>query len=190
MHNCRPGVALLQLVIGMAMLAVIGIKVAPNFLGRVPLYEQQKFISVLNSFARQSWIGALETGNVYKVLFNLKKRTVRLEEKTAEFDTDGTAIFKQVLLDSTTQQYEWPEQFEVKQFFIEGVDEIAEHSAGNTMEDLWFFVMPEGIAQETIINIIDTKDTHYDSEGQKISLVLNPFKVQFETYEEFVTPTT
>jgi len=189
MHNCRPGIALLQLIIGMAMLAIIGAKVAPNLLGRMPLYQRQEFVSTLNSLAQQSWIGALETGNAYKIIFNLNKQTIKIEEKTAEFDEQGEPVFKSVMIDSVGSYYEWPEHLEIKQFFVEGVDEIAQHAAGRTMEDVWFFIVPEGMAQAVVINLIDTKDTHYDIEGQEISLVLNPFRVQFEVYEEFVTPT-
>jgi type II secretory pathway pseudopilin PulG len=188
MPNVRRGFSFVQIVVSLAIIAVVSMVVAPNLLRRVPLYERQEFVATLNTVARQAWIQALESGKAHKVVFNIAQRTIRMERKTPKVDHDGIPVFENVVIDHLPAKYEWPEQFEIKQFFIEGVDELEKHAGDKTMEDVWFFVIAEGMAQEVIINLIDTKDTHHALEGQEICLALNPFRVQFEMYEEFQNP--
>ena len=191
MHkHCKPGIALIQLVIGIAILVIVGTQVAPNLFRRVPLYQRKQFASLLNSAANELWIRSLETGNPHKVIFNIENRTITVEEKTKDEDDDGNALFKKIITSSFGEKYEWSDQFEVRSFFVEGVDELSQHSASSTIGDVWFFIIPNGMAQEVVINMIDRKDINNDSEGKEMSLVLNPFRVQFDVYEEFITPLT
>jgi type II secretory pathway pseudopilin PulG len=190
MHSTRPGFSFLQLVIVIAIMAIVGLVVVPNFSKRVPLAQRKEFFESLNAIARQAFIRALQTGHVHKVLFNLKERRVKLEEQMVVMDKEGKPVFTPVALSFFAKHYEWQEQFEIKQFYVEGVDEVGKHNPDNTMEDIWFFIVPEGMAQEVIINLLDKRDTHYFLDGQEVSLVLNPFRVQFQMYEEFKNPET
>lgn len=187
-RNNKSGFGLLELMLALALISVIGMIVVPNFLSRVPRHQRTQFIETLNAVVHEGWLHALETGHVQKVTFNLEKRTISLHEKIEQIDIDGTEIFKPIALLSVAPTYLWPEHFVVKQLFVQGIDEIAQHASGTIMEDIWFFIVPEGIAQEVIINMIDTKDTHFAIDGQEVSFVLNPLRVQFEEYEEFRTP--
>jgi type II secretory pathway pseudopilin PulG len=189
MDKMHPGFSFLQLVIVIAIIAIVGLVVVPNYSKRVPLVQRKEFHESFNALARQAWTRALQTGHVHKILFNFKERTVKLEEQVIAMDRDGKPVFVSVALSFFAKKYEWPEYFEIKQFYVEGVDEIAKHNPENAMEDVWFFVVPEGMAQEVIINFVDTRDTSNLLESQ-ISLVLNPFRVQFQMYEEFKNPDT
>jgi len=184
----RPGFSLLELMLALALVSVVGMIVAPNFLSRVPRQQRTQFVETLNAVIHEGWMHALETGHVFKVTLNIERRSLSLHEKTEQIDIDGTEIFKSVALQTVAPGYAWPEHFAVKQLFVQGIDEIAQHTTGNIIEDIWFFIMPEGMAQEVIINMIDAKDTHSAIDGQEVSLVLNPLRVQFEEYEEFRTP--
>lgn len=190
MHNVQRGFSFLELVLVISILGILGYVVAPNFFRRGPLYERKAFVATLNVIARQAWVHALESGAVHKITFNLVQRTINLEQKTDATDHEGTPVFKPIILNNVPQNYQWPEHFEIQQFFVQGVDEIAQHGASRTMEDIWFFVVPEGMAQEVIMNVVDVKDTYHDSNGKQMSLVLNPFSVQFKQYEEFKNPSS
>lgn len=190
MPNLQPGLSLVEVMLVVALLAVVGLRVVPNFLKRAPLAQRKAFIGMLNTVGRQAWVRSLESGEPQKVIFNLAQRTIAMEKRTKKLDEKGNLIFEKTFIDGVPKGYQWPEQFEIKQFFIEGIDEIAQHSSSSTMENVWFYVVPEGLAQEVVINFIDVKDTHYAFDGQEISLVLNPFRVQFDVYEEFQNPTT
>jgi type II secretory pathway pseudopilin PulG len=190
MHKMHPGFSFLQLVIVIAIMAIVGLVVVPNVSKRVPLAQRKEFHESLNALARQAWTRALQTGHVHKILFNLKERTVKLEEQVIAMDRDGKPVFAPVPLSFFAKHYQWQEHLEIKQFYVEGVDEVGKNNPDNTMEDIWFFIVPEGMAQEVIINLFDNRDTHYSLDGQEVSLVLNPFRVQFQMYEEFKNPET
>jgi hypothetical protein len=55
------------------------------------------------------------------------------------------------------------------------------------VQELWFFLVPEGLAQQVTINMIDTVDT-FDDKPRHIGLVLNPFLMQFKVYDAFAKP--
>lgn len=188
MPNVRSGFTFLQLAIGLALMGILSYMVAPNLFRRVPRYERKEFVSALNSIAQQAWIRALTEGRVQKINFNFPKKQITIEEQLPGTDRQGKSVFKPVYLQFVTSPYTWPGQLEIQQFYIEGVDEIAQHQAGNKMQDVYFFVVPEGLAQSVIINIRDEKDITSSGDLKEIGLVLNPFKVQFESYEEFQHP--
>lgn len=190
MPNTRSGFSLIQVAITLGLMAVVALVVVPNLSRRMPQYERREFAYTLNTIVRQSWIRALETGREHKVIFNLAQRTVRIEEKMAQLDREGKPVFQAVALGGSGKKYVWPEQFEIKQFFVQAIDEISQHAAEKTIEDIWFFIVPDGMAQEAIINIVDTSDTQDSFDGKEFSLALNPFKVQFELYEMFKAPTS
>ena len=186
----QKGFTLVQLVVGLALIALIGGIAAPNIFKRMPQYERDTFYETLNSLARQTWIRALQTGHVHKITFNLAMRTIQVEEKTDAVDHEDKPLFERVLINVVHSNYQWPDHYEIKQFYVEGVDEVGRHGAEKTMEDIWFFIVPEGMAQEVILNILDTKDTSQNSDGKEFSLVLNPFRVQFEEFMEYQNPAT
>ena len=187
-HSNQSGFSLLELMIVLTIIGIAGMVVAPSFRNRVPGYQRTEFVDKLNTIVHQASVSALETGHVHKVTFNLDKRTISLHEKTELVDGDGKEIFNPVILHSAWHGYAWPEYFSFKQFFVQGIDEIAQHMAGNILEDIWFFIVPEGMAQEVIINILDTRDTVRSLDGHELSLVLNPLRVHFEEYEQFRSP--
>ena len=189
MHSLHSGFSFLQLVIVIAIIALVGLVVVPNYSKRVPLAQRREFYESFNAIVRQAWARSLQTGHVHKILCNLKDCTVALEEQVIVADKDGKPVFAPVALSYFAKKYEWPDYFEIKQFYVEGIDEIAKHNPENVMEDIWFFVVPEGMAQEVIINFVDTRETSNLFENQA-SLVLNPFRVQFQMYEEFKNPET
>lgn len=186
----QKGFTLVQLVVALALIALVSGIVAPNIFRRMPQYERETFSETLNNLARQTWIRALQTGHVHKITFNLAARTLHVEEKTDVVDHEEKPVFTRVPINFVQSNYQWPDQFEIQQFYVEGVDEVGRHGSERTMEDVWFFIVPEGMAQEVILNILDTKDTYQNIEGKEFSLVLNPFRVQFEEFMEYQNPAT
>lgn len=183
-----PGFSLIGVMISIALLGIIGLIVVPNYKSRVPLYERKKFISTLNAVAKKAAIKSLETGHPHKILFNLSDRTIKIQERTDKKNEAQEYIFKDIRTSYVKSSYRWSDTFAIENFYVEGVDEIGRHSSGNQMEDVWFFVMPEGMAQEAIINFRDKNDTINDTEGLKKGLVLNPFSVEFLEYNDYQHP--
>ena len=81
-----------------------------------------------------------------------------------------------------------PASFSFKQFFVEGYDEIGKYGVGKKLESLWFFIVPDGLSQSVIINIVNKKEKGTAERFRPIGLVLNPFMVQFKAYDTFQKP--
>lgn len=185
----RPGFSFLQLVFVVAIVGVMSMTVIPNLFKRRPLYEQKAFVTTLNAFMAEAWQRGLTTQKVQKIIFNLQQRKVSLEQETDQRDAQGNRVFAPVVVEYAPAAPSWLEQWEIRQFFVQGADEIASQSQQNRMADgVWFFVLPGGLSQEVIINMVYMHDKHSGQEGKRNGLVLNPFTVQFKTYDEFQSP--
>lgn len=175
----------------MVVIAILGILTAvaiPNLFSRKPFYEQKAFVTSLNAFMAEAWQRGLTSQKIQKVGFDLQQRKVLLEQETNQLDTNGVYTFTPVVVHYAPAAPSWPESFDIQQFFVQGVDELSSQGKQRQAHTIWFFLLPGGLAQEVVINMLDTKNKGHDHEGKKSSLVLNPFTVQFKTYDEFQTP--
>ena len=182
----RPGFSLTELVFAMAIIGLMVAIAIPNLFKRKPVYEQKAFVISLNAFMAEAWQRGLTTQKIQKIVFDLSQRKVLLEQETNQQDPQGGLQFVPVVVHYAPAAPSWPEIFEIQQFFVQGADEL--FSSTSTKHTVWFFVLPGGLAQEVIINMVDTNTQNDRDEGKKIGLVLNPFTVQFKTYDEFQTP--
>ncbi|QQR63205.1 hypothetical protein IPH67_01890 [bacterium] len=83
---------------------------------------------------------------------------------------------------------EIPPFIEIKQFFIEGFDEIARYQGNKNAARVWFFLVPEGMAQKVVINMFDNGSKDEKGNPRSIGLVLNPLTARFYVYDEFQKP--
>ena len=162
------------------ILSVVATIVIPNILQRAPGYERKKFFSELNSLMAITWEHALRTNQLHRVVFDFDTRTINIEVETKNDET-GKSSFTNISGVYRKTSYQWPENFEVREFFIEGLNEM---KGGKKVEKMWIFVTPEGLAQEVIINVMDVTQ----SKEIPLGLVLNPFIAQFKLYDTFQKP--
>jgi prepilin-type N-terminal cleavage/methylation domain-containing protein len=185
-NKTRPGFSLTELVFAMAILGLMVAIAIPNLFKRKPLYEQKAFVTSLNAFMAEAWQRGLTTQKIQKIVFDIPQRKVFLEQETNHQDPQGNPQFAPVVVQYAPAAPSWPETFEIQQFFVQGADELS--SRTSTKHTVWFFVLPGGLAQEVIINMVDIKTQTDLDDGKKIGLVLNPFTVQFKMYDEFQSP--
>jgi len=180
MHS--KGFTLLELLIVIAIMGFMAVIVIPNFMRRAPGYERQDTMAKLNALANLAWQNALIENKIHKIKFDFNAEKVSLEIETGEYKK-GEPIFKPLERTYLNTEFSWPEHLEVKNFFIEKRDAMKEFMTG--ARAVWFFIMPEGLTQDVIINVIDTKDLLPDGKPRTIGLVLNPFNAQFKEYDTF-----
>jgi len=162
------------------IIGVMATIVVPNILQQAPGYKRKQFFTELNALMAITWEHALSTNQLHRVMFDFDTRTITIEVETKQ-DEKGKTTFKNVSGAYRKTIYTWAENLEVREFFIEGLNEM---KSGKKVDKMWIFVTPEGLAQDVIINIVDVV-------GQKeipIGLVLNPFIVQFKKYDTFQRP--
>lgn len=178
----RAGFTFLEIIIVLFVMGLIFAIATPNLQQRSPKYKRQEFIDRLNELAFLGWQQAMQTQTAHRVFFDIEHQEARLE---IEQVTGGKSQFAPVTQAYAKTKYNWPENIEIKQFFINGANEM---SQGKKVLKIWFFIVPDGMAQEVIINAIDTAQQTNSGKDIEIGLVLNPFTVKFKQYESFQTP--
>jgi prepilin-type N-terminal cleavage/methylation domain-containing protein len=177
----KNGFTLLELLVVMLIMGAVAALVGPSlFSSRTPRYEREEFVARLDSLVATAVLQAILERTVHSLEFDFKKRTVDI--KRAPYPSAPVDDFE-LVKGLSSAHYSWPEQFEIKQFLVGGSDLMKAFSRNDTGE-AWFFVIPDGMAQEVTINFLDTKDT-IEGAARKVGLVLNPFTAQFKTYDEF-----
>jgi prepilin-type N-terminal cleavage/methylation domain-containing protein len=176
----KQGFTLLEMVIVLAIIGITMTIIVPSFkrTGQAPL---KQFIEDFSLFMRKTALRALEKNKELKIYINLKKRLIELHEESDKDKLTGEKRFAKITQQPFAKDLVIPESIEFKNAYITTAtgtkDQLAQES-----DDFWFFITADGIAQEVVINLIDT--TPKASQGQA-GLILNPFTLAVEQYNEF-----
>lgn len=174
------GFTFIELVVVIMIIALVATIAIPNLQQRMPGYQRKQFFTELNSLMTIAWEHALSTNTLHRVLFDFDRRTIKIELEIKDHEKEK-AKFKEITGAYRKTMYQWPETIEVRQFFIEGVNEMR---SGTKVDKMWIFITPEGLAQDVVINAVDINQ-HAEI---PLGFVLNPFTAQFTSYETFQKP--
>jgi len=174
-YGNSSGFTFLEILVVLAIIAIVLFGIFPRmgYRGTRPIDELADRISRVT---RLAYVRAVMSGKVHRVLFSFGNAPqVRVEAEEGRTST-GSRTFGPVADMIIQSSFAWDMRFEVANFFITGIDEARD------LKDAWFFVVPVGLAQDVIINIIDRET------GDRCGLSLNPFSVKFTTYDDFQRP--
>lgn len=186
--SSRPGFTLIELMVVIIILGLIAAIAIPNLAGLKKGQERKLFVENLNMVMSAAWFNAMATNAVHKINFDLKNRIITIEaeaqvpqgakEKTK---TPQQPLFATLPVAFQKKQIQWPETLEIKQFFIDGKNDIV---PGRTITKVWFYIVPEGQSQEVLLNMADNSL----NPPVQFSLVINPFTGRFKEYDAFQKP--
>ena len=182
----KKGFTLLEILIVIALIGILGTVLMPNFQRKTPRYEREAFIARFNSLVHYGWQQALLTHKVHRVTVDVGNKIITLAVDSGEKDRSGQDEFKLIANAVQDTLCSIPEQISIKQFFIEGFDMMTKFARSKTAS-VWFYIVPEGMVQNVVINFTDSKDTK-DDKPRPVGLVLNPFSALFKTYDTFQKP--
>jgi|SRR5438445_3205548 len=186
MKKDNRGFSLLEILVVIAIIGVLGVLIMPNLQRSTPRYERQEFIARFNTLLQYAWQHALVTHTTQQISVDVGKKMITLLTESEEKDKSGEMAFKPIADAVRDTTCPIPDQFTIKQFFIEGFDMMAKFSRRKAAS-VWFYIIPDGMVQDVIINFIDTKDMQ-DNKPLQIGLVINPFTAQFKEYDAFQKP--
>ena len=184
----KPGFSLIEIMIAIALVAVLLALAVPNLLGRKAVQERKAFPTQLNTIMSEVWLRGLETGKIHKVNFDLEHRNIQVSEQTDKVDGEKKLVFEPIKLHFSFNNYTWPESFDIQQIYVQKIDEIASGGLSRKTENILFYVMTDGMTQEVIINGIDQPDNQSEKDAKQFSIVLNPFTAQCVMYDTFQKP--
>ncbi len=180
--------ALLDIILAIAILALISLIALPNIGRLMPGYQRKQFLSTLDNVVQVGWQQALVTQAIHKLLFDLNAGFVTLERATETVNAKGELEYVPAKGNGVSTRCTIPPSIEIKQFFIEGYDEIARYAGNKNAARIWFFIMPDGFCQQVVINMLDTSTKDSAQGIKQIGLVLNPLTGRFYAYDEFQKP--
>lgn len=177
-NKVKLGFSLLEIIIAIAIIGVMAMIVVPRlrFRGGNAL---DALVDKIATLTNSGYERAIMTGKLHRVFFSFKEHPyVELQIARDKKASDTEQKFEKAATEYATVSFDWDERFVVKNFYIKGFDEAAK---GN-LNDAWFYILPEGMSQEIVINIVD------ETTGDERGLVLNPFHVKFTMYDTFQKP--
>ena len=177
--KAKTGFSLIEIIVAIAIIGVMAAIIVPRLRVRGGK-EIDVMVDSIAALTSSGYERALMTGKVHRVFFMMKEPAhveLQIAQDTKASDTE--LKFTKAPADYNTVSFAWDlERFDIKNFYIKGSDEAAR---GN-LKDAWFYILPDGLSQEIVINIHDRQT------GDERGLILNPFHVKFAVYDTFQKP--
>ena len=180
----QQGFTLIEILVAIVLIGIMATIVVPSLTRGTGRYGREQFIYQLQALVQLGWQSALSTGKIHRVLVDIDKRAISLGSASGTFDKNGDPEFKPAKVLFVKSSMTWPAHIQIKQFNIEGFDEMSRYGVGRKTTEMWFYIMPDGLTQEVTINALDTKDLK-NNKPRPFSLVLSPFSAIFKYYDTF-----
>ncbi|HSC25541.1 MAG TPA: prepilin-type N-terminal cleavage/methylation domain-containing protein [Candidatus Babeliales bacterium] len=184
--NKQLGFSLLELLVVIAIIGILSAIIVPNIQRSTPRYEREEFVARFNTLVQYGWQQSLVTHKMQRITVDMGQKRISLMQDSGEKDRAGEIVFKPIADPVQDTECAIPDNIQIKQFFVEGFDMMTKFARSKTAS-VWFYIVPEGMVQNVVINCVDTKDMQ-DHQPRPIGLVLNPFTAQYKLYDTFQKP--
>ena len=171
-NSIRLGFSLLEMVIVLALIGIAMTIIMPSFRKKNDL-QIQGFRDNFTLLLHAAYLNALEKNKFQKIYVDIKNNKIQLQEESGKDKLTGDLLFSPLKAARFI--------LEIRNFYIHTKQGIKDQAA-QAVNDVWFFITPDGIAQEVVINIVDASDKPAQPET---GLILNPFTLNFELYDTF-----
>jgi prepilin-type N-terminal cleavage/methylation domain-containing protein len=180
----QSGFSLLELMIVFVLIAMLGAFVVPNIFKRKSGVEQKQFLSSLETMLKHTVVRAVLEQQVHQIYFDIKQEIIQVRIHDAKsVETKLHKQFTEVNDPEFKTHIPFLKEFKIKNFFINGNEEVF---PGRLLEDVLFYIMPDGTSQPVVVNIVHENDDAM--QDVNFSFVINPFYARMSVYETFQTP--
>lgn len=155
-HGNKHGFTLIELMLAMMIMGIMAGIIIPMVQQLQPQNVQRDFARRFNELCLFAWQNALSVQKTHRIFFDLKKRLITVQVETpTQTASKKEPDFKDVDIKYVTTQYKWPEQLSLKQMYINGKEQLQQ--VGEKINTAWFYIVPDGLTQDVILNTVDTK---------------------------------
>ncbi|MCL5875167.1 MAG: prepilin-type N-terminal cleavage/methylation domain-containing protein [Candidatus Dependentiae bacterium] len=178
--TCKQAFTLIELLVAIAIILLMATISVPAYKRLFPNIERNNFLSKLEQLTTFAWNNAVNTNKIHAILFDIKEGQVRIQVDSGKRETIGKIVLQNIKGAHLQTSTAIPKNIEIKNFIIEGFDEASK----GRLEQAYFYIMPDGLAQQVTINMVDTAQ-RIAGRARQIGLVLNPFSARFTIYDQF-----
>lgn len=179
--NLQMGFGLFELVIVLALIAGLGAMMVPNLFRNQAMAEKKQFMVDFKKILQVAVKSAVYESKVVQVYCNFENHEAVLKEFDPESNEDSKHKKFKLFSDTVKgARIVWPENVEVKNFVVNQKDEVLSSAK---LQDVWFYVMPDGTAQPVTVNCVYQNDLQ--ERDTPFSFVISPFYAKVKFYEEF-----
>ncbi len=168
----KAGFSFIEIMVAMMIVAIMASQIPRLTKTKRAVFDE--CVMRLNALALNAYNHALISGKITQLFFDLTTTPCRVHIRQETDKQEGPqqkTIYELVQSEFGNDSMIFDEQLNIEKFIIEGKDEMAGAGAAKTV---WFYIMPDGTAQQVNIGIYDTETT------MSSELQLNPFFVQFK----------
>lgn len=187
MHNkaVQQGFSFLELMIVFALLALLGAFAVPNLFRIQQGAQRKEFLSDFEGILKDGVLRSIVEQKMHQIYIDIAHEVIQLREYDPQSsETNRHKKFKKVRDTEYVTEIKFLNRFVFKNFFINQVDEMV---VGSAMQDVMFYIMPDGSSQAIIANVID-QDEENSSSPVSFSVVINPFYARMSVYDTFQKP--
>lgn len=177
--HCVPGISFIEILVLLLLISIAMSMVIPRFITNRAGMAQKNFFAEFSTLVADTAHQAIVNKKVHQIYWNFKQNKIIVKRfQKMDDEPNKHNQFVPVPKDVFHSQISVPAQFVVRNFIVQGNDEM---SSGLSMNDAWFYIMPDGSSQPTKINIDDDSQdmtTHF-------SITINPFYSQATLHDTF-----
>lgn len=183
----KTGFTLIELMLAMVIMGIMAALILPTLQQLQPQSTQREFARRFNELCALSWQHALTSQRVHRIMFDLKKRRMSIEVESAQPETlQKEPTFEPLTINYARTDYTWPQSIAIRQFYINGTERLQQ--IGVKTDSVWFYIVPDGLTQDVIVNVVDTQEVDAQGASLKMGLTVNPFTAQVRRYDTFQKP--
>lgn len=180
----QSGFSLLEVMIVLVLIVMLGAFVVPNIFKARQGSQRKQFLTSFETMLKQSVLRSILKQEIHQIYFNIKQEVIQM--RIRDLKSIETNLHKQFIevkdLEYVTH-IPFLKNLKIKNFYINGADEVI---SGALLDDVLFYIMPDGTSQPIIVNILEENDDQM--QDISFSFVVNPFYARMSVYETFQAP--
>ena len=181
-HVRQLGISFIEILVVLMLISLAMSFTIPRFIKSQKGSIQKKFYQNFTKLISDTMHQAILTNKVHQVFFDNNRHEIMIKifDETIQ-DQSKHKKFKLINKNLFNSNIQIPDSFIIQNFFINGQDEV---KSGKTMNEAWFYIMPDGTSQHMIINIIDQNEQL----NNQFCISINPFYSQVNIHDTFQQP--